>query len=227
MDSNTLEKHLFDRLIPALTTYHPRPGGGQYHPDDVHRWLRTLADHLTRMSKQGRSGVDLYLHELWRTTGPSTHPGRHVRLQAATLMAGLAALWLAGTWPLSYFAGLSTPSSLDWAVETVTPLGFIGGSFYLSQNRTSHTLRRTDLRLALTPIGRRKLVIWLAWGLYGGLAIGFIISCRFRMAPYAAGMARDQTGQPRKMARDWDRRGARLRAIGWPGSSSGNRSSTG
>ncbi|SDK19763.1 NACHT domain-containing protein [Actinopolyspora mzabensis] len=63
-----LDNYLFSQLIPAITAHHARGDGSHYDPDDVARWLHILADHLAYMRQQKHSGIDLHLHEIWRTT---------------------------------------------------------------------------------------------------------------------------------------------------------------
>lgn len=84
MDADELEKFLFAQLVPALTRHHPRDEHSHYRPDDVGRWLTTLADHLAVMAKRGQSGVDLYPLRLWGTSKSATRTRSYTAVLSGT-----------------------------------------------------------------------------------------------------------------------------------------------
>ncbi len=94
-----LDDHLFARFVPSTTANHPRPDGSLYVAEDVERWLTTLANHLAWMGGHGFSGVDFYLHQLWRTTGDLTLelPGIAVLRRNAMVLTVLAAIPVVST----------------------------------------------------------------------------------------------------------------------------------
>lgn len=63
------DRHLFNRLVPAIVEQHPGPGGLDYDGPDVARWPTSIARHLRRRAEQGSSESDLELHHLWSAAG--------------------------------------------------------------------------------------------------------------------------------------------------------------
>lgn len=180
LDAEALNEHLISRIVPAVTTEHPRPGGGHYDPDEVRHWLHTLARHLAHMRQRGNSGVDLYVHELWCTTGDPTRPGRRVRYCVSALIATVASLSLLalGTW--AELTANGDPHMLLSGLVSASPvlLVFFLGVFLATTSRTRVPLprdpQRLDLSVLRTPTGLRRLLKEAAGALTAVLLIAVL-----------------------------------------------------
>ncbi|MFG2440794.1 NACHT domain-containing protein [Streptomyces sp. NPDC048508] len=89
--AGSLDAHLLAGYIPAvsLNTWNPN----RYHPDDVHRWLFELADHLGDTTTSIFT-TDLTLHRLWPLAGPQRVLVTDALLTAfATLLILFPAAW--------------------------------------------------------------------------------------------------------------------------------------
>jgi hypothetical protein len=161
MPADTLNNNLFSRLIPAVTDQHPRPGGGNYDPGDVSRWLTTLADHLrAQQTRYGGSGSDIDLHLLWTAAG-----SRAPRYLAAALQGLLAAVPLLAiaAWYIHLKGNLHALSLLVRIVAVAGAVGSVVLAVSIAR-RWPVKLRRFDLSELRTAAGRRQLVGRLAGG---------------------------------------------------------------
>lgn len=105
--------HLLAAYLPAATSQHPtRPD--RYRPEQIHRWLATLATYLTTSpASTAGAGTDLIMHQLWPLAG-----SRRVRA-VDTCLAALLVL------PLL----LLTQTLLGFSLQQVlsaTPITIIG-----------------------------------------------------------------------------------------------------
>ena len=177
-DIKSIDYHLLTALIPATASQHPKPDGNTYQPDDVTRWLTTLAKHLRAcQTKQGGSGSDIDLPALW------TAAGNRARYVAAALHTLITALPLA----LAAFFLLN-------ARNLVSPLPIIGAGVVILAlvftwaTRVPVALYRFDLAGLRTATGRRQLAIWLAGGLAAGLIGGLCVGVVARAIGYTDGL---------------------------------------
>ncbi len=174
-NSKTIDHHLLNELIPATIDQHPKPDGTTYNPGDVTRWLTTLANHLRAcQTREGGSGSDIKLQELWTAAG-----NREPRYVAATLLALLTALLLAlAGWYLLDVGSLGEP------VPVIGVGIVIVGFVFAWAMRERVALYRLDLSRLRTTTGRRQLAIWLAAGLAVGLAVGLCLGVVARAIGY-------------------------------------------
>jgi len=113
-----LDQHLFGSYLPAVIEQHPRDGGERYDPDDVKRWLGTLARQLNAQQLQATgSGSDLSLDQLWQATGARTP--RY--LSAAVHGLLVAALLVIVAW--RYSLAVSFPLDLTRPGEVAIGIG--------------------------------------------------------------------------------------------------------
>ena len=130
----------------------PTPGRGRYSPEQVTRWLATLARHLRREDLAGRSGTDLLLHELW------TAAGQLPRYLSALIITIASAAALGP----SIYAPTHFAPSRDWT--SVLWLLFYVGLVAMTAWRLSKAtvdLRRFDPSAVRTARTRRQLAVGL------------------------------------------------------------------
>jgi hypothetical protein len=152
-------------------------GGGHHNPDDVTRWLATLAHHLERVSTAyGWSETDLLLPDLWMVAD-TVAPRRRAAAAAVVLVAlptiPAVLIWSAiGSWS----GGLASAILLL--------LFTVHNAFSLPPRST---LRRLDLAQLTTRRGRPNLAVALAAGLGYGLLFGPVFALAFGLAVGLAG----------------------------------------
>jgi NACHT domain len=160
-DSRSLSRHLLDQLIPATARRYPRSDGTNYQPENVTRWLATIADQLRRRQDlEYGSGSDIELHELWTAAG-----NRLPRYTSGILHALIAAL------PLIVAARLA-PIARDhalygWTIGarcSLVILAFVIGFIHPGRRSAGKDYRR----------GPGRTVNWYFFlpGLIGGLVKG-------------------------------------------------------
>jgi len=173
--TDSVERELLQRYIPAVTLQHPLRWG-LYRPQDVRRWLGTLARHLDERQSAGRSGTDLYLYELWRAAGP-LRP-RCVAALAVALSVALPLL-IVGWHQLNADADFDMygyPILFDQPNITVLLAGtLLVLAAGLGSALWTPRMRRIDPGTARTRAGRRALVRGLAQGIVTGLLFGFAV----------------------------------------------------
>ncbi len=155
LDAEQLRNHLFERLIPAVVTDHPRRDGTRYAAADVERWLHTFAAHLAIVGEAGGSGSDLHLHELPKSS-------RKRRSKLWWIAVALASV--VGFYVLTQLLGalMSLSSTPTKGLETGGWIGFltttgIGVHYILYGNGNPWRLLRIEPRQALTRRGLRAL----------------------------------------------------------------------
>ncbi|WP_158559844.1 NACHT domain-containing NTPase [Prauserella sp. PE36] len=136
-----LDAHLLAHIVPAVTSTHARPDGSHYRPGDVTRWLRTFARHLDRMNRAGRSGTDVHLYDLWRTSGRIVDV-----LTAAVTATAVSLLFFAVSFPYP-------PRGNLYAGLVVTGVVFFLFELFRDKDRD---VRRFELR-ALLRNGRKAI----------------------------------------------------------------------
>jgi hypothetical protein len=145
----------------------------------VTRWLTTLANHLRAcQTREGGSGSDINVHELWTAAG-------HVapRYIAATLHALLTAVPLAlAAWYLLNVGNLIRPLPAIGVGVVIVALVFTWAT------RVPVALYRFDLGGLRTATGRRQLAIWITAGLSAGLIGGLCVGVAARAIGYTDGL---------------------------------------
>jgi NACHT domain len=189
-----LDQALLQGLIPAVCRQRPGRHRARHAPEDVTRWLTTLADHLHAQQARGGSATDLDLGQLWRAAGlraryllifTGQRPMRRLdlsRLRTRTgrravggdLRIGLAIGLVAGlATGLAY--GLATRSAyglatgLTGGIATGLAAGLAAG---LGEQPSSITRPGDLIRQGIAYDIVAGLAIGLAFGLAGGLAFG-------------------------------------------------------
>jgi hypothetical protein len=165
----TLERHLLDQLIPAVTYRHPRRDGRTYKADDVRRWLSTLANHLyTQPNDREGSPSDINLDQLWRAAG-----NPRLRYFAAAIYTLLVALPLLAltTWYIHATGYLLAPG-LRGRFSVAACALFIAVVF-VRASLAVKALHRLELSGLRSSRGRRRLLVWLTLGLTLGPAVGY------------------------------------------------------
>lgn len=178
-DCESIDNRLLSQLIPVTASQHLSPDGAAYSPGDVTRWLTTLASHLRAcQTREGGSGSDINLSELWTAAG-----GLAPRLVAATLHALFTALCLGlAGWYLLNVRNLVQPLPVIGVGMVILTLVFAWAM------RERVTLSRLSLSRLSTTSGRRRLGIWLAGGLGGGLVAGLCLGGAARVIGYTDGL---------------------------------------
>lgn len=166
LTATDLDDHLFGLLVPAAAARHPRPGGGRYSPEQVTRWLATLARHLREEDLAGRSGTDLLLHDLWSAAGD-----RLPRYVTAALLTIAATVPLVLFW-MRDLVSVGLPRDAFIGAAVIGCVFVVALMAWASLRRLTNP-QRLDLRKLRTRAGRSHLAIWLATGIMAGLAIGF------------------------------------------------------
>jgi hypothetical protein len=167
--ADELDEHLFSHLIPAVVKAH-----GLYDPDDVTRWLGTLAEHLDRDSQ---SKTDLNVFSLWRTAARYTHRPGTVRILAALLYTGLAAVSASAalTVPVVWIGfSVTDPfyQSLVLAIVLALSIILVTAAIDINQERIESDkflsplrgMQRLDVGLLRTATGRRQ--VWRRLGFW-------------------------------------------------------------
>lgn len=194
----TLQAHLFDQLIPAvLRSRPPTPRGRsadphaplrprrQYDPDDVRKWLTTLAEELRVTETR-----DWLWWHLARHTFSTTRTARTARL-AVGLMGGLVVCLVVClvsvpvmTGPVSgpegslaYRLGYRLGEGLALGLVAALVSGVAGGLVFRLTGAPQHA----DLRLRgripkLFGSLAHGLGVGMAVGLAGGLALGLVLA---------------------------------------------------
>lgn len=176
LDPDTLNRHLLDHLVPALTQHHPRLDGTQYHPDHVTRWLSTLADHLDIMACLGRSSTDIHFNHLWATTG--TPHGRRIRHQATAIAIVPFTLLLP---TLGYLCARNTghflpDKPLEWFSVLWLGVGVLCTAHVANRARLDASPIRLDLDKFRSSHGRRHIIRNLGTGATGDRTSGAKLS---------------------------------------------------
>ncbi|WP_406631896.1 NACHT domain-containing protein [Amycolatopsis sp. WGS_07] len=178
---DNLNDKLYELLIPSVAAHRPRRDGACYHPDDVRRWLRTLADHLAWMGANGHSGVDLHLHHLWRTVG--NPPGRAIRFRAAALTVGVIVLPLiAFLLQTATISGFTLPTTAGGWIAASGILILLAWVFRHASSPTTKPPQRVEPRLVRTAAGRRRLASSLRSALKLALPVGLGLGVAFGLA---------------------------------------------
>jgi len=177
-DNMSIDHHLLTRLIPATVSQYPKSDGTSYDPDDVTRWLTTFADHLRAcQAREGGSGSDIKLHELWTAAG--SRAPRYVAATLQTLLTGFL-LALAGGYLLN-IEKLNRFLTIGVGVVIVALV-------FAWAMRVPVALYRLDLSRLRTTTGRRQLAIRLAIWLAAGLAAGLCLGAAARAIGYTDGL---------------------------------------
>jgi NACHT domain len=189
-----LDRALLQGLIPAVCRQYPDRHGAHHAPEDVTRWLTTLADHLHDQQARGGSATDLDLGQLWRAAGlraqyrlifTGQRPMRRLdlnRLRTRTgrravggdLRIGLA-IGLTGGLAAGLVYGLATGRAYGITVGLTGGLatGLAAGLAAGLGEQPSGITRPGDLiRQGIAYDVVAGLAIGLAFGLAGGLALG-------------------------------------------------------
>lgn len=173
LPADKLRDFLLARLLPESIAQHQYPGTS-YSESEVRQWLGVLASHLTTARQQGRSGTDLYPHQLWRVAG------RYLpRILSMTLQGGLTTLFL--LLALSHYH-----TTTSYWIPPYTPgrALLLAGALLVvwvtaRAGRGVDRLRGLDASLLRTPSGRRRMLFALVWpvaGLAGGYTFGLWFS---------------------------------------------------
>ncbi|MFJ1600512.1 NACHT domain-containing protein [Streptomyces sp. NPDC088261] len=170
--------HLLAAYLPAATGQHPtRPG--RYRPEQVHRWLATLATHLgTSPAGTSGAGTDLVLHQLWPQAG-----SRRVRTVDALLAALLILPLLLLTQTLLGFSPHQVLSALPITIIGLVAIQRAGRS-EVPQPRTRqlHRLRdRAQRGQLVARVLRTGLTVGIAVG--GAVGIGPGLNAGFDGGP--------------------------------------------
>ena len=185
-----LDRALLDRLVPETCRQHPAPNvRGRYAPEDVTRWLGTLAAHLRAQQARGRSGTDLDMHLLWSAAGPRAP--RYIAkallgLAVATSVLACAAWYIHATGHLlapgwrgrATFAAVAVFTALA-AMSATAPVGLgsagrVGGVSPAHRYLTQPP--RLDLARLRTPgLARLVRVVVVVVDFAFGLAAGFVV----------------------------------------------------
>jgi hypothetical protein len=165
LPADAIHQHLFESFIPAVTGQHPRHGGGYYSETAVTRWLTTLADYLrVCQTREGGSGSDIYLHELWSAAGNRTPRYAAAALHTLlTLIAGFTAAWL--LYDPARVMGQPWRSLVLGAVTLLVPLTF------LSAGGGPVSLKRINLSQLRTSRGRSRIAVSFIGGFVFGIGI--------------------------------------------------------
>lgn len=167
MDADELEQFLFDQLVPALTSHHPRDKHTHYRPDDVRRWLNTLADHLAVMAQRGRSSVELYPLELWRTNKHA----QHTRHGTAVLSAGVIMLVAALFFNESLLTAALVAIPIGWSAyhkdvpSTLSAYSKVFPGTARGAAGAAHRLERIDLRVLAIAVPVHATLFFIYSGL--------------------------------------------------------------
>lgn len=190
-----LDNHLLSRLIPAATELdavarqHSATGfQRRYTANDVHRWLSTLAIHLTSVhpgtasEPAGASGTDLLLHELWPLAGRQRVRTVDAVLSAVTVLLTLPVAWVT-PYPAFFAPGIVVVAASSGIIAALNTSP-VPHRLHWGRLTTSHG--RIDLALGLTTgliagVGLSLfsdtllgIGLGLACGLIGGLVVGAI-----------------------------------------------------
>lgn len=169
LPADVIHQHLFERFIPAVAGQHPRRGGGYYDETDITRWLTTLASHLRAcQTREGGSGSDIYIQELWTAAG-----NRVPRYVAAALHAFLVIIPVLATAWVVYGPERGFPQ--PWR-SILLGAGIIAVPWtFLRAGRWQVSLKRLDLSQLRTSKGRGRIAV--------GFTIGFVFGFGIMLTP--------------------------------------------
>lgn len=178
-----LDKHLFEKFIPAVTEQHPRnKGQGPYDPNEVEYWLGFIASHLDgQQPREEGSRNDLSLDQLWRFVGNQA-PRYIAGVMHGLLTAGL--LVIVADW-YSFSAGypLNITGMGQFAV-------FAGGVVIALVIWRSSDVRVVVSRLGAFPLrtvrGRREFAAGFARLLVVFLPLGAAVELIILVTHYMA-----------------------------------------
>ncbi|MGW5569845.1 NACHT domain-containing protein [Nocardia thailandica] len=156
---------LFAAQIPAaISGTHDTERLRDYTPDNVEKWLRTLARHLEHRRETGGNGTAIRLDEIWEMAG--TTRARFLHGLTATLLSGLLLGLILG---LTAWFGGGLVVGLAIRLTVGVTVGVAGGLVIglvvgLPRNRPAH-------RIAWRVPARTR---WRG-GLAGGLVVGLVV----------------------------------------------------
>jgi hypothetical protein len=150
---------------------HPRDDGERYEPDDVKRWLGTVARRLHAQQLQAEgSGSDLTLDQLWRAAG--SRAPRYLSAVAHGLLTAVLLVTLAWRYSLSVSYPLDRTGSGKVAIGAgVAIIALVTWR----ASRVDVVVMRLDAFELRTVTGRRAI----ARGLAQLMAIGLFIGIAF------------------------------------------------
>jgi hypothetical protein len=191
-DAAALRAHLLDELIPAVVRTRPplprrRPSmpdaplrpARQHRPEDLRRWLTTLAEQLA--GTEGRPRISDWA---WRALGAHTFPTGRLALviDAVSLLAYALVAWLVYVLVVGL---VSAP--MDGVLNGMAMGVLVAGPFVVCP---SLIRQRTTLRFAgRAPHLLAQLTRGLVGGIALGLAFGFIVLLLLELSSIRLGEA--------------------------------------
>lgn len=178
LPADAIGQHLLQRFVPAVCKQHPLIGGDRYDPNDVTRWLGTLARYLQIQQHDGGSGSDIDLTALWIAAGQTAPRRRAAALYG--LLTGLAALG-AGAIYLAHYGHVASDLLGRGAIVIFAALIIF---VMWRASRPGVQLIRFDVSRLRTASGRRELALGVATGFMIGAYFGGVLYLYDTSIPY-------------------------------------------